>query len=65
LRYVAHEAVQRPDGQYAYRVRATLQDKTTHRIGMKGTAKLHGRWVPLSYWVFRRPLATVRAYVGW
>ncbi len=64
LRYMAHEAVQRPDGTFAYRVRATLDGKTGHRVGLKGTAKLHGGWVPLSYWVLRRPLATVRAWLG-
>ena len=65
LRYMAHEAVQRPDGSYAYRVRATLEGKTSHRVGLKGTTKLHGGWVPLSYWVLRRPVATLRAYLGW
>ena len=65
LRYMAHEAVQRPDGSYAYRVRAALESKTSHRVGLKGTAKLHGDWVPLSYWVLRRPWATVRSYLGW
>jgi hypothetical protein len=64
LRYMAHNAVQRPDGTYAYRVRAALDEHTGHRVGLKGTAKLHGSWVPLSYWVLRRPWATVRAYLG-
>lgn len=65
LRYMAHDAVQRPDGTYAYRIRAALNGKTHHRVGLKGTAKLHGGWAPLSYWVLRRPWATVRQYLGW
>lgn len=65
LRYMAHEAVQRPDSSFAYRVRASLQDPTDYRVGLKGTAKLHGDWVPLAFWVMRRPWATLRAYVGW
>jgi len=65
LRYMAHDAVQRPDGSFAYRVRAELDGKTAHRVGLKGTAKLYGRWVPLSYWVLRRPWATARAWLGW
>jgi hypothetical protein len=64
LRYMAHDAVQRPDGTYAYRVRAALQAPTEHRVGLKGTAKLHGAWVPLAYWVLRRPLASVRSALG-
>jgi hypothetical protein len=64
LRYMAHDAVQRPDGSFAYRVRATLLAPTDHRVGLKGTAKLHGGWVPLVYWVMRRPLATMRSTLG-
>ena len=65
VRYVAYEAIQRPDGSYAYRVRASLDSKTDHRVGLKGTAKMSGRWVPLAYWVGRRPLAAVRQMIGW
>lgn len=64
LRYLAHDAVQRPDGNFAYRVRATLTQPTTHRVGLKGTAKLHGDWVPLVYWGLRRPWATMRLHLG-
>lgn len=65
LRYMAHDAVQRPDGSFAYRVRATIEGQVKQRVGLKGTAKLQGAWVPFSYWVLRRPLATARAYLGW
>jgi multidrug efflux pump subunit AcrA (membrane-fusion protein) len=65
LRYVAHDAVQRPDGSYAYRVRASLDHPTEHRVGLKGTAKLTGSWVPLLYWVLRRPVAGIRQMIGW
>lgn len=65
LRYMAFEAVQRPDGRYAYRVRARLDQATEHRVGLKGTAKLSGERVPLIYWVLRRPLALLRQVLGW
>jgi HlyD family secretion protein len=64
VRYQSHDAVQRPDGIYAYRVRARLAEPTTHRVGLKGTAKLHGAWVPLAYWMLRRPLASIRTALG-
>jgi len=64
LRYLAHDAVQRPDGSYAYRVRATLDAPTAHRVGLKGAAKLYAGWVPMAYWALRRPLATVRVTLG-
>lgn len=64
LRYIAHDAVARPDGTFAYRVRATLDGETAHRVGLKGTAKLHGERVLAAYWVMRRPIATVRSTLG-
>lgn len=65
LRYFAHDAVERADGGYAYRVRARLDAPTEHRVGLKGTARFSGGWVPLSYWALRRPLASLRALSGW
>lgn len=65
IRYVSYDAVQRPDGSHAYRVRAKLDGATPHRIGLKGTARLSGRRVPLVYWMARRPLAAIRQALGW
>jgi hypothetical protein len=64
VRYVAHDAVPRPDGTYAYRVRARVEGPAGQRIGSKGTAKISGGWVPLIYWMLRRPLATIRQAIG-
>jgi multidrug resistance efflux pump len=64
LRYVAHQAVERPDGVYAYRVRATLTEPTQHRVGLKGTAKLESHRTTMFYWLFRRPLTVVRTTLG-
>lgn len=65
LSYLNHEASPRPDGSYAYRARAQLEAADGRRIGLKGTAKLHGGWVPLAYWVLRRPLASIRQFLAW
>lgn len=64
VRYVAYEAVQRPDGGFAYRVRAVLDAPSGQRVGLKGTAKLSGDWVPVAYWIARRPLAAIRQTLG-
>lgn len=65
LRYLGHEAIQRPDGTYAYRVRATLDAEGQRpRVGLKGTAKLEGARVSLGYWMLRRPVAAARAWLG-
>ncbi|MPT13168.1 HlyD family efflux transporter periplasmic adaptor subunit [Comamonas sp.] len=66
LRYMAYDANARPDGSYAYRVRASLSlAKEEARIGLKGTAKLQGDWVPLVYWVLRKPWAVLRQFIAW
>jgi len=77
LRYVAFEAQARPDGNYAYRLRAALDtradagdaaltpdDATFARLGQKGTARIYSQRVPLIYWMLRRPLAAIRQYLG-
>ena len=64
VRYVGHDAMPRPEGAYAYRLRASLPESTDHRVGLKGTAKIYGGWVPFSYWVIRRPLAVIRQYLA-
>ena len=65
LRYAAHEAIQRPDGSFAYRLRATLAEgESRPRVGLKGTVRVSGHFVPLAYWVLRRPLASVRPWLG-
>lgn len=64
VRYVAHDAVLRPDGSYAYRLRARLDGATDRRVGLKGTVKINGERVPLAYWLLRRPLAATRQALG-
>jgi len=64
LRYFSHDAVLRPNGIYAYRLRANIPGGTERRVGLKGTVKIQGDWVPFSYWVLRRPLATIRQTLG-
>lgn len=65
LRYVAHDPVARPDGRYAYRLRARLAPgEDVPRIGLTGSVRVAGNYVPLVYWVLRKPLAAARSFVG-
>ncbi|GAA6140186.1 biotin/lipoyl-binding protein [Hydrogenophaga sp. 5NK40-0174] len=53
------------DGVASYRLRARFNDgEPLPRIGLRGTARLSGEWVFLGYYLFRRPLATVREWTG-
>jgi len=65
VRYMGHDAIQRPDGSYAYRMRARIDAPNANaRIGLRGTAKLSGQYVPFSYWMLRKPLIALRQFVG-
>lgn len=61
----AYEAEPTPAGVLAYRVEADfVPAATVPRIGLRGTAKIHGDRVPLGYYLFRRPIAWVRQATG-
>jgi multidrug resistance efflux pump len=62
LSYITFEAISQPDGTLGHRVRASCDPGP--RLGLKGTARLDGHRVPLAYWLLRRPLAVIRAFVG-
>jgi hypothetical protein len=62
---VAYRAEPTPDGVLAYRIKATFTGATPPALGMMGTARIHGRWVPLAYYLLRRPLAATRQWLGW
>lgn len=64
LRYIAFEAQARPDGNFAYRVRAVIENGDAIKLGQKGTARIYGTRVPLIYWMLRRPVAAIRQYLG-
>jgi hypothetical protein len=61
----SYQASLSPDGVAAYRLRARFDEDTElPRIGLRGTARISGDWVLLGYYLFRRPLASVREWTG-
>ncbi|MCP4700583.1 MAG: HlyD family efflux transporter periplasmic adaptor subunit [Gammaproteobacteria bacterium] len=62
----AYEAAPAPDGALAFRVKAKFAASTdpTPRIGLKGTGKIYGKEVKLYYYLFRRPWAAIRQWLG-
>ncbi|MEI8394844.1 MAG: HlyD family efflux transporter periplasmic adaptor subunit [Rhodospirillaceae bacterium] len=60
-----YEAEMTPAGMLSYRVRAVFSAQLPPpRIGLQGTAKIYGDRVPLGLYLFRRPLASVRQWLG-
>lgn len=66
LSYAAYRAEASADGLLAYKLKADFdKGETPPRIGLTGTAKVYGSWVPFAYYVLRRPLAALRQRIGW
>ncbi|MBN3264688.1 HlyD family efflux transporter periplasmic adaptor subunit [Pectobacterium brasiliense] len=63
LERIAYESELTPAGNLAYRLDARFTD-TPPRIGLRGTAKISGEYVPLAVYLFRRPLAVIRQAIG-
>jgi hypothetical protein len=66
LTHAAYHAEPLPDGRLVYRLKARFTEGSAlPRIGLMGTAKIYGDHVPLGYYVLRRPLTSLRQWVGW
>ncbi len=65
LYQAAYQAEPTVEQTLAFRVKAKFADaQALPRLGLKGTAKLYGQQVPLYYYLFRRPWASVRQWLG-
>ena len=54
------------EGFLAYRLKAEFTDQESPpRIGLRGTAKLFGDETTVFFFLFRRPLAKARQWLGW
>lgn len=69
LSQAGYEPQMTPDQQYAYRLLAQLNNSDAGavlpRIGLRGTAKVYGDSVSLFFYLFRRPITSVRQWLGW
>lgn len=62
---VAYKAVATDSGFLAYRVKARFDaNQALPRLGVMGTARLYAHRVPLVYYLLRRPLASLRQWLG-
>jgi len=65
LEQVAHQATLAEDGNFGYRAEAFFDSSVTvPRIGLRGTAKVYGDSVRLGYYLFRKPLTSLRQAFG-
>jgi len=68
LRHASYFAVEQPGVGLVYRVVADLEisgeSKIVPRIGLRGTAQIFGEQVFLGFYLFRKPISSVRQYFG-
>ncbi|MEC5345199.1 HlyD family efflux transporter periplasmic adaptor subunit [Brenneria populi] len=65
LEHIGYRSAPTPDNIMAYRLRARFtQDDPLLRVGLKGTAKLYGQRTVLFVYLLRKPLATLRVWLG-
>jgi HlyD family secretion protein/Biotin-lipoyl like len=62
----SYEARQTKTGSLAYRLRGRIEGDLNKgaRLGVRGTAQISGGRAPLAYYLFRRPLAAMRQWLG-
>ena len=61
----AYKAEITPGDILSYRLYADITETEKElRIGLQGTAKIYGDKVPLFFYLFRRPISSVRQYIG-
>lgn len=64
LESAAYEAEETPSGQLAYRVKGAFDTQDSPRLGLRGTAKIYGEPAPLFFHLFRRPVSSLRQWLG-
>lgn len=64
LRDASYQARPTADGTLAFALEASPADGAAPRIGSRGTARVRGPWAPLGYAILKRPIASVRQYLG-
>lgn len=66
VEYLSYQAMPLPSGVLAYQLRARLTGDSSAppKLGVRGTAKIHGETVPLAFYLFRRPISLVRQWLG-
>lgn len=70
LSQTSYQSLLSPDGVASYRLRARFDQlsdaqRELVRIGLKGTVKIYGDKARLGYYLFRRPIASLREFTGW
>lgn len=62
---VAYSAELDREGRWSYRIQAAfVAGQALPRIGTSGSARIQGRWMPLSFFALRRPMTLARQWLG-
>ncbi len=66
LKQTSYQATLSPENIASYRLKASFDDASDlPRIGLRGTARVSGETSSLGYYLFRRPIAALREWIGY
>lgn len=69
ITHITYKPELTPQGILSYNISANLlnsEDKnTTPTIGLRGTAKIYSKKVSLFFYLFKKPITTMRQWIGW
>jgi multidrug efflux pump subunit AcrA (membrane-fusion protein) len=66
LQQTSYQATLSPENVSSYKLKGAFDEtnQAMPRIGLRGTARISGEWSILGYYLFRRPIAAAREWLG-
>lgn len=65
LQQTSYQASMSPENVSSYRLKGAFETSANPpRIGLRGTARISGKWSVLGYYLFRRPISATREWLG-
>lgn len=64
ITFIGFRAGELPGVGLAFTLRADLEGDDPPMLGLRGTARLHGKTIPLGLIILRRPISAVRQWLG-
>ena len=66
ISFLANATSSSPDGVPSFLAEAEWKGAPPElHLGLEGTSILYGEKVSIAYWIFRKPMARIRATLGW
>ena len=69
LKYISYKPELTEENVLSYKIIANFDDIKENSyipsIGLRGTAKIYSKKVSLFFYLFRKPITSIRQWIGW